>query len=205
VRRLLLTLVTGLLLTGCGVPTDDAPRPLDRDAAPFRVFDQEAVQPVRGDVQVQLYFVSGDRLVPVVREVPAPATAEQVARALFTGLTATERTEQLSSAIPTAVELVDVVVADRIAVVTLDGLNEQVQVLAYAQVVVTLDALETVDGVRFRTGDSDLRVPRGDGSLTEAPVNAESYAEQLGTARAPAAAVVPPAPVTPAPQDSPTG
>ena len=197
-RRLLAALAV-VLLTACGVPQEDTPRPLDRDAAPFRVFDLEAVPAEPGDLQVPLFFVRGDRLVPVQRELPLPGSPEQVLRALFTGLTEAERAEGLSSAIPTGVELEGVEVTDRIAVVSLDGLNEQVQVLAFAQIVATLDAREDVVGVRFRTDDGDLRVPRGDGSLTEAPVDQQSYAEQLGLVQDPAAMVVPPEPVPPTP------
>lgn len=191
-RRLLLVLLA-LLLTACGVPEDGAPRPLDPDQAPA-VFAPEVVPPAEGDLEVELFYVRDDALVPVPRAVPSPGSPAQVLDLLFTGLTEPERATGLRSAIPVGVSFDGVEVEDGVAAVTLDGLNEQVQVLAFAQIVATLDAREDVDGVRFRSGGSDVQVPRGDGSLTDEPVGASAYAELLGAARTSSA--VPPTPAT---------
>jgi len=197
VKRLLLLLAGLLLLAACGVPQEEEPRALDRDAAPFRVFERDVAPQVQGDLDVRLYFVRGERLEPVVRSVDAPGSPRQVLDALFTGLTEEERSTGLSSSIPSTVSIVQVELRERIAVVTLDGLNEQAQVLLFAQIVATLDDRPEIDGVRFRTTDRDLAVPRGDSSLTDAPVDRSSYAEQLGEAAG--ASGVPPPPVNPAP------
>ena len=191
-----------LLLAGCGVPQDDAPRALDRADAPFRVFESEAVPTPTGDLAAELWLVRGDRPEPVVRAVPRPGSPEQVLEQLFSGPTEQESAAGLVTAIPTAFELEEVEVEDRIAVVTIDGLGDQVRTdnnVAYAQIVATLDARPEIDGVRFRTEDGDLPVPRGDGSLTDAPVSRASYDELLGQPRATA---VPPPPVAPAPAPS---
>ena len=193
--RRALAALSVLLATACGVPQDDAPHPLDRGAAPFRVFEPSAAPSPEGEVDVQLWFTRGDRLVPVERVVERPGTPEQVLETLFTGVTDAERADGLTNAIPTAITLDSVEVDDRIAVVTLEGLNEQVRVLAFAQIVTTLDGRPEVDGVRFRSDDRDVQVPRGDGSLTGAPVDRGSYTVLLGAAETPAA--VPPAPVAP--------
>ncbi|HWH28153.1 MAG TPA: GerMN domain-containing protein [Mycobacteriales bacterium] len=197
-KRLLLALLAAVaLVAGCGVPEDDAPTALDRDSAPFRVFDRDVAPPQQGDLAVELWFVRGDRLVPVARAVELPGTPRRVLSTLFDGVTETERRAGLSSSIPTAVSIEGLEVKDGIAVVTLEGLNEQVQVQAFAQIVATLTGRPEIDGVRFRANGRDIQVPRGDSSLTEAPVDRDDYSELLGVARrtptpAPAAEPAPP-------------
>lgn len=175
-----LLLLASVLLAGCGVPRDEAPRTLDRDAAPFRLFEDEPSPAPAGDVVVELWLVRGDRIVPSRRAVQQPGSPQQVLRALFSGLTEEERTAGLSTAIPATIELTGVEVSEGIAVVTLQGVNEQVQVLAFAQVVATLDGRPEVTAVRFRDAERDLPVPRGDGSVSGAPVTRQSYLEVLG-------------------------
>lgn len=195
-RRPLLALLACALVAGCGVPTDEEPRALDRAAAPFRVFETQTPAQPDGEVQAQLYLVRNGQVQPVQRQVPLPGSAQQVLQQLFDGPTESESASGLSTALPSGLRPQGLEVRDRIAVVSLDGLDEQVrtdQVVAFAQIVATLVARPEIDGVRFRARDRDLPVPRGDGSLTDAPVNRESYAEQLGEPQA--NAVVPPEPV----------
>ena len=191
-KRLLLVLLA-VLLTACGVPEDGAPRALDPSDAPA-VFAPEVVPPPQGDLEVELFYVRDDALVPVARAVPTPGSPKQVLDLLFTGLTEPERSTGLRSAIPVGVSFDGVEVEEGVAAVTLEGLNEQVQVLAFAQIVATLDARTDVVGVRFRSDGSDVQVPRGDGSLTSEPVGASAYATLLGVAETSSA--VPPTPAT---------
>lgn len=193
-------LLSGLLLAtvACGVPEDDQPRALERSAAPFQLFDQ-GPEPTRppSDLQSELYFVLVDRLAATTRPVPQPGSAEQVALELFEGPTELERTAGLSSAIPSVFSLQGVDVRNRIAVVSLDGIDESVrtdQVTAFAQIVTTLDALPDIDGVRFRTGDLDLPVPSGDGSSTDEPLDRDDYPVLLDEAPTVPAPASPPAP-----------
>lgn len=197
-RRLGLLLSALLLLAGCGVPEDDRPTPLDPAAAPFRVFEREEEPTQQGDLLVELWFVRGDRLVPVERAVELPGTPQRVLGTLFEGVTAQEREAGLSSLIPATVQLEGVTVEDGIAVVDLEDLDEQVQLqlLPVAQIVATLTGRPQVRGVRFRSGGDDLDVPQGDSSLTDAPVDRQAYAELLGLAP-PADAVLPTAEPSP--------
>jgi hypothetical protein len=195
-----LLLLLAVLLAGCGVPRDEAPRALDRDAAPFRLFEDAPSPAPAGDVVVELWLVRGDRIVPSRRALQQPGSPQQVLRALFAGLTEEERAAGLSTAIPATIELTGVEVNEGIAVVTLQGVNEQVQVLAFAQIVATLDGRPEVMAVRFRDAERDLPVPRGDGSVSGAPVTRQSYLEVLGldvggtVPTAPPSAEPPPAP-----------
>lgn len=214
-RRLLPALLAVLALLGCGVPQDDAPRALERDAAPFRFFERDVAPPPQGELQVELWFVQGDRPVPLPRPLELPGSPQQVLEQLLLGPTQAELAAGVSSAIPGTVELVDLEVTDDIAVVTLEGLNEQVQVPAFAQIVATLDGRPSIEGVRFRTPDGgDLPVPRGEGGLVSGPLTRDDYAVLLGLAPPPngppaePAPAVEPAAVQPAPagvQSAPAG
>lgn len=202
-RRLLL-LALLVALPACGVPQDDQPRVLSRDAAPFGVFEREVVPPPQGRLRVQLWFLRGDQPVPVTRPLALPGSPQQVLEQLLRGPTDAELADGLASAIPNSLMLVDLTVVERVAVVTLDELNEQVQVPAYAQIVATLDGRPDVDGVRFRTRDSDVPVPKGDGGLSSGAVTRLDYAVLLGLAPAPTPTpVAPPPPAGPAAEPTP--
>jgi spore germination protein GerM len=201
--RVVLAALLAALVTACGVPQDDAPRTLDPGLAPFRIFEPDEVPDQSGEVEVELFFVKSDaqadRVVPVSRRIDLPGSSEQVVEQLFAGPTTSERNSGLSSAVPETFEVENVDVDGGIALVTLDGVSEQGRtdsVVAFAQIVATLTGRPDVDGVRFRTAEGDLSINRGDGSLTDAPVNRESYAQLLGLP-VPTTAVPPP-PVDPA-------
>lgn len=196
-QRVLLAGLAVLLVAGCGVTSDASPRQLNKSNAPFRLFQDETPAPTPGDLTVALWFVRGDGLVRVEQAIESPGTARQVLSTLFAGPTRAERADGLSTSIPATVVFRDVDVSNSIAVVTLGGLNEQVQVLAFAQIVETLCDRPEVSGVRFRANGSDVQVPRGDGSLTDAPVDESSYTGLVAGA-SPSASPdpVPPAPAT---------
>jgi hypothetical protein len=175
-------LVAVLLLPGCGVPQDDRPRALEPQEVPFASpTDSPVAEPV-GDRQVALYFVREDSVVLSSRTVEDPRTPEQVLELLFAGPSPDERAAGLSSLLPSTVTVEDVEIVDGTAVVTLGGPDSEVlrlQPLAYAQIVATLTQARA-SGVRFRLDDTDLRVPREDGSLTDQPLARRDYAGLLG-------------------------
>jgi hypothetical protein len=106
---------------------------------------------------------------------------------LFAGPSVEERATGLSSLLPSTVTVEDVQTVDGTAVVTLDGPDDsevlRLQPLAYAQIVATLTPTRA-RGVRFRLDDTDLRVPREDGSLTSQPLSRRDYARLLGPSAA---------------------
>ena len=73
------------VVTGCGVPSDDEPRALDRAAAPFSVFATLAPAQPDGEVQAELFLVRDGQILSVQRQVPLPGTARQVLQQLPMG------------------------------------------------------------------------------------------------------------------------
>ena len=180
-------LVAVLVLTACGVPQDDEPRALQPREVPFASATESPPAESVGDRQVTLGFVREESVVLSTRTVEDPRTTEEVLRLLFAGPSPDERASGLSSLLPSTVTVEDVEMVDGTAVVTLDGPDDsevlRLAPLAYAQVVATLTP-DRASGVRFRLDDTDLRVPREDGSLTNQPLSRRDYAGLLDASAA---------------------
>lgn len=178
-----------LLLPGCGVPQDDLPRALEPREVPFASPTDSPVADAVGDREVDLGFVRDESVVTSSRTVEDPRTTGEVLELLFAGPSPDERAAGLSSLLPSTVTVEDVEMVDGTAVVTLDGPDDsevlRLGPIAYAQVVATLTP-DRATGVRFRLDDTDLRVPREDGSLTNQPLSRRDYAGLLGPAVTPA-------------------
>jgi hypothetical protein len=178
-----------LLLSGCGVPEDDLPRALTPAEVPFASPTDSPPAASVGDRQVSLGFVRQGSVVITSRTVDEPRTTQEVLELLFAGPSVDENAAGLSSLLPLTVTVEDVEMVDGTAVVTLDGPDDsevRLAPLAYAQIVATLTPSRAT-GVRFRLDDTDLRVPREDGSLTDRPLSRRDYAGLLS----PSAAVAP--------------
>ena len=189
--RALVAVLTTAVLSGCGVPQDDAPRALAPGEAPYASPRTSPVADPEGRGRVPLHFVQEGSVVLTPRPVEGEVSTVELLDLLFGGPAPEEREAGLLSVIPSTVTVEDVEMSGDIAVVTLGGPESEVlrlQQLAYAQIVATLTPSRAA-GVRFRLGSSDLRVPRGDGSLTTAPLSRDDYAALLA----------PPAPVAPPP------
>lgn len=174
--------VLALLTTGCGVPQDEKPRALTAAEVPFSSTVTSAAPADDGDRRVQLWFVRDGRVVPTSRLVEGPTPVPVLTELLFAGTSQEERDAGLISVVPSTLSVEQVEMQNGTAVLTLDGPDSEVlrtQPLAFAQIVATLTADDTVDGVRFRLDGRDLSVPRGDGSLSDSPVSVEDYAELL--------------------------
>lgn len=182
-RRASALLAALVLATGCGVPRDEAPRALDPSVAPFQAYVPEAAAEPQGDRPVGVYLVRADRLQRTERRIETPVSPERVLAQLLEGPTSQELMAGLTTAIPASVTIEAIELQSDIAVVSLAGLQqEQVrsdQLTAFAQIVATLDELAGIEGVRFRSGNTDLEVPRGDSSLTDSPLKLDDYTELL--------------------------
>ena len=187
-RRIAAAAVFAVLLTGCGVPNDPEPRALDPDNAPFRFYkEQPTVE--QGPGRVALYFVRGDRVVLQPRAVQESTSIEDLLDLLLEGPTREQVESGTQTALPAGLTVEDVSVSsNNVAVVTLGGAGTQIGTspLGFAQIVATLTAPGRAKAVRFRLDGEDVRVPRGDGSLTDDPVDRSDYANLLALASPPA-------------------
>ena len=115
-----------------------------------------------------LYFIAGNRLTPVVRAFPRPASPAQVLAALMGGPPA-DAGVGLRTALPPDT-FVTVDVAGGVATVNLLG-TAVTQIaadqlpLAFGQLVLSLE-LRGIGAVKFLVDGIDTSVPKGDGSLT---------------------------------------
>jgi hypothetical protein len=183
-RRLaavIVCLLGGLAVVGCGVSPESSPRQIDPDGLPAALRVDHGTTTTIGTalVPVEVWFVRDDRLVGVDHQVEAPLTATKAVADLTSGPTDAE-SASLRSAIPDAQVIVETTVADGTAVVELAEDFNQIpttdQVLAIGQLVLTLTGLPDVDQVRFRLNETDVPVPLPDGTSSLAPVDADDFA-----------------------------
>lgn len=194
-RALAVLAATGLLLAGCGVPTEGTPRALD---TPATTATPQPAPTSTGAATETLFFLDDGRLVAVSRHVQGLPDAGRLVRDLLAGPTEPEQRAGLSSALLGDGLVTGVRVAGDIATVQLgpalaaSGRNDEV--LAYAQLTCTLTSLETVTGVLFTQDGNAIAVPRADGSLVAYPLTAADYADLLASP-APSTSPVPSGPL----------
>jgi hypothetical protein len=168
-----------LLLTGCGVPAEDAPRAVRPPFGPLPTPVTASPTAPAGRVGETLCFVRQDRLVPVTRLVKVVPTVEAQLRGLATGPTEAERDAGLTNALPGAVTVLAATVAGaRVDVEvgeTGDETGRSDELLAFGQIVCTLTARTDVSSVSFLRRGQPLGVPRADGSLSREPLTAADY------------------------------
>lgn len=174
-KRLLL-LVAVVVLASCGIPVDDTPE----------TFSLEEVGPVienspaAGELAAApLYLVGGEGLVRVTRDLPDPIDGAALIESLLSGVTEPEDRSELSSSIPSGTELIGFDVLDRIATVDLSSdfasVGGQQEILAVAQIVLTVTQSGDVSGVIFELDGVRTDVPTADGALTPIAVTAQDY------------------------------
>ncbi|MEV0134603.1 GerMN domain-containing protein [Dactylosporangium sp. NPDC050688] len=164
-------------LTGCGVPDEDRPRPLDPSLAIGSPPAQAATGSSTGSVVERLYLVRDQQLVAVERRVGATADVAALLADLVAGPNDAERNEGLSSALTGTDLIAGVRLVDGTAEVSFrpQSGGRTDDILAIGQIVCTLDARTDVDTVRFLLDGQVLKVPRADGSLTELPLTVADY------------------------------
>ncbi|MCW2613582.1 MAG: hypothetical protein JWN08_576, partial [Frankiales bacterium] len=135
-----------------------------------------------GPGRVALYFVRDGRAALTIRPVQRSQPLPELLDLLLAGPSPAELAAGTSTLIPASITVEDVSVTGGTGVITLGGPEDQVKSappLAFAQLVATLTTPGRLDGVRFRLGDADLDVPRGDSSLSQQPLDQDDYAELL--------------------------
>ncbi|MFF3865866.1 GerMN domain-containing protein [Micromonospora sp. NPDC001898] len=168
-----------VLASACGVPAEDRPRAVEIPPGPFPSPATAGSTAPTGRVTETLCFVRDDRLVPVSRRVDRAPDVDAQLRDLLGGPTVVERDAGLTSALPGAMSAVVADVAGGQARVTVGQTGDETgrsdEVLAFGQIVCTLDARDDVTTVSFLRDGRPLGVPRADGSLSAQPLTAADY------------------------------
>lgn len=151
-----------------------------------------ATEPSTGDTTtVQLFFTLGEKVGPVDRPVPRVSRiGAEAVKALLGGPTDDERRSGYATAIPAGTRFNDLTIDGGVARVDLSRAFESGGGLGLslrlAQVVCTLDAFPTVEGVRFVLDGRLVDVLSGDGLVVDKPVRCDDYGELLARPGAPA-------------------
>jgi spore germination protein GerM len=177
------SILAAILLTGCGVPVDEAPRQVQVPPGPFPTLATANPTAVPGRADETLCFVRDNRLDDVVRRVDAIPDVNVHLRHLLVGPSTAERSSGLSSALPGAIEVAGARLNGTLAEVDVrevgDGTGRSDEILAFGQIVCTLTRRADVYGVRFRRDGQPLDVPRADGSVSRQPLTAADYLQLM--------------------------
>jgi spore germination protein GerM len=176
-------LLVTVAITGCGLGAQGTATRLPAADVPFGLLSPtlngQTVVPSAATQTVVLYLLRDQRLVPVTREVLAPATFAARLQALATGSTPTEAAGGLTSAVSDqAPAPTGRVQADQ-ATITLptdfEQLTTEDQIEALAQLVYTATALPGVGVVSFVIDGARVPVPRADNTTSSRPVSRADY------------------------------
>lgn len=185
-RRTRWVVLVAFLVGACGVPTDPAPRVVSAGDIPYGLLEEAPpptvapTTPAVPTAPVFVYFVKGERMFAVVRQVNADPSVAKALTALLFGPQEDEAVDGVRSAIsPTAAIQARALdpatyLVDLSSEFAQGSVSEQV--LGLAQVVWTATAIPGVTGVRFTLNGAPIQVPTPTGSTGE-PVGREAFAE----------------------------
>lgn len=178
--------VLGAGVSGCGVPADSRARPVASIEIPVGLSpgDPGPTTTVVDTSAVIVWFVREAALVRSVHDVPSPAEPDRALAELLAGPTEEDQRAQLRSAIADPAAVVGVRVVGGIGAVDLAPSFAEIpandQILAVAQIVLTLTDLRGVGRVRFIVDDTPVAVPLPNGDTTSDSVSRDEYLELVG-------------------------
>lgn len=166
-----------LAVVACGVPLDPVPEVVEGDVgAP----DPEVEELEADDrVAASLYLVDEGVIVPVTRNLPEPVNTITILESLLGGTTEPEERRGLRTSIPDGTQVLDLEQND--STVRLDlssdfaAVGGEEELLAVAQVVLSVTAVEGVEAVVFELEGVQTDVPLPNGALTDEPVSGSEY------------------------------
>lgn len=175
-RQLAMFALAAGLLAACGVPIEAEAERLDIE------FDQpveiEELEP-EDLAAVSVYLVRDDRLVHVTRDLPLPTSVEDTLQSLLGGASVPEERANLRTAIPSATTLLGVDLDSTEATIDLSrefaSVGGEEEILAVAQIVLTVTSFEGVERVVFELEGVTTDVHLVNGALSERPVEADDY------------------------------
>ncbi len=139
------------------------------------------------DAQVKLavYFASGEKLVPVIRQATGTTKVGSAAlESLLRGPTGAEREAGLTSAIPAGTTLRGLPIKDGLATVDLSGdfasgVGTSSMYTRLGQLVYTITELPTVDRVKLRIHGRDIQTLGGEGLLIGSSLSRTAYTKLI--------------------------
>lgn len=172
-----------VMASGCGVGTEAAPQVLGRHSVPFGLLapaTTTTTTPQPTHTQIVIYLAASLGIVPVTRTVQsAPASAQDVLKALSAGPTAAESsgglTSALTSATPLRLSSIQGGVVSVDVPASFEALGGQEQIVAAAQLVFSLTALTGISGVVLLVSGQPTQVPTAGGSLSQGPLTRADY------------------------------
>lgn len=170
--------VTGLLVS-CGFPAQDSPSPIDE----AQQVETEITDPTGGSKvdAITTWFVNEGIVVPLVRRVASPVSVASAVASVAAGVSETEASRGLRSAIPDSSMVNDAKLSRGTSTVSLASefldIPARDQVLALGQLVLTLTDLRGVGRVRFEINGELVAVPLPSGESTEDSVSRDDFIE----------------------------
>jgi len=175
-----------VMATACGfqaqkdadpIPAEELPSGLRPDATTV------LTTPVETE-RATVWFVDGERLVPVRHDVEAPISVNSITMELLSGPTDAESDRGLRSALPDPAVVVGASSARGVASVELTEsfaeLSPEDQLLAVGQFVLTMTDVPGVGSVRFELAGEPIAVPLPTGESADPPAFREQFIELAG-------------------------
>jgi spore germination protein GerM len=135
-----------------------------------------------------VWFVDGERLVPVRHQVEAPLAVESITTDLLAGPTSDETERGLRSALPDPAVVLGASASRGLATVELADafaeLSPEDQLLAVGQFVLTLTDVPGVGSVQFELAGEPIAVPLPTGESADPPAFREQFMELAGSNQA---------------------
>lgn len=166
-------------VVACGVPLDPAPEVVQGDPGT----PEPEIEEVEADelVAASLYLVDEGVIVPVTRDLPGPVDVMTILESLLDGTTEPEERRGLRTSIPDGTRVLDLEKTG--STVRLDlssdfaAVGGEEELLAVAQVVLSVTAVDDVEAVVFELEGVQTDVPLPGGALTDEPVRGGEYRE----------------------------
>lgn len=178
-------LVALLVLAGCGIQPDAAPRDLPEEDRALTIDVTPGGSDAGGANRIYLIAPGTERL---LRAVPREAsTRAELIQVLLAGPNDDELAAQYTTVIPPATELISarrqgqiltLNLSDAITELSGEGLE-----LAVAQIVYTATELEDIESVKIRVENQELAWPKADGGFTTDPLRIYDYPDAIITAQ----------------------
>lgn len=181
-RLAAMAMLASMLLVACGVPVDEEAEELMIELGQPPQIEEPQPEDLAA---VSVYLVRDDVLVPVTRDLPLPTTLEGTLESLLSGVSQPEERANLRTSIPPGTTLLGLEVSEGLASLDLSSdfasVGGEEEILAVAQIVLTVTSADGVSHVEFQLEGVPTDVPVAGGGLSVDPVSADQYDELIGS------------------------